>query len=123
MKPDDFSANQKEGKKKPHVIEMMEEAIRENSPLFANRGNGPYGEDDPLFRFSFDMEDALIDDADALKEWSPRAYDVLERKDLPEVCAAIEPDSELEPFVERIREYYELAMQAKALDDAEKEKK
>lgn len=69
---------------------------------------------DDIYEFSIILEDALVDDYDAMHEEQPRATEIL-ANETPDICASAEPGmapKEIEKFKRQLRIEYEKALKA-----------
>ena len=69
---------------------------------------------DDIYEFSIVLEDALVDDYDAMHEEQPRATEIL-ANETPDICASAEPGmtpEEIEEFKRRLKIEYEKALKA-----------
>ena len=69
---------------------------------------------DDIYEFSIVLEDALVDDYDAMHEEQPRATEIL-ANETPDICASAEPGmtpEEIEEFKRQLRIEYEKALTA-----------
>ena len=67
---------------------------------------------DDIYEFSIILEDALVDDYDAMHEEQSRATEIL-ANETPDICALAEPGmtlEEIEEFKEKLRKEYERAL-------------
>lgn len=67
-----------------------------------------------IYEFSIILEDALVDDYDAMHNEQPRATEIL-ADETPDICASAEPGmklEEIEEFKEKLRKEYEKALKA-----------
>lgn len=67
---------------------------------------------DDIYEFSIVLEDALVDDYDAMHEEQPRATEIL-ANETPDICASAEPGmtpEEIEEFKRQLRIEYEKAL-------------
>lgn len=67
---------------------------------------------DDIYEFSIVLEDALVDDYDAMHEEQPRAMEIL-ANETPDICASAEPGmtpKEIEEFKRQLRIEYEKAL-------------
>lgn len=67
-----------------------------------------------IYEFSIILEDALVDDYDAMHDEQPRATEIL-ADETPDICASAEPGmklEEIEEFKEKLRKEYEKALKA-----------
>lgn len=69
---------------------------------------------DDIYEFSIVLEDALVDDYDAMHEEQPRATEIL-ANETPDICASAEPGMTpegIEEFKRQLRIEYEKALTA-----------
>ena len=69
---------------------------------------------DDIYEFSVILEDALVDDYDAMHEEQPRATEIL-ANETPDICASAEPgmtSEEIEEFKRRLKIEYEKTLKA-----------
>lgn len=69
---------------------------------------------DDIYEFSIILEDALVDEYDAMYKEQPRATEIL-ANETPDICASAEPGmkpEEIEEFKRRLRIEYEKALKA-----------
>lgn len=69
---------------------------------------------DDIYEFSIVLEDALVDDYDAMHEEQPRATEIL-ANETPDICASAEPGmtpEEIEEFKRQLKIEYEKALKA-----------
>lgn len=69
---------------------------------------------DDIYEFSIVLEDALVDDYDAMYKDQPNATDVL-AEEVPYICASAEPgmtQEEIEEFKRKLKIEYDKAMEA-----------
>lgn len=67
-----------------------------------------------IYEFSIILEDALVDDYDAMYKDQPKATEVL-ANEVPYICASAEPgmtSEEIEEFKKRLKIEYEKALKA-----------
>lgn len=67
-----------------------------------------------IYEFSIILEDALVDEYDAMHEEQPRATEILSNE-TPDICATGEPGmkpEEIEQFKRKLRTEYEKALKA-----------
>lgn len=69
---------------------------------------------DDIYEFSIVLEDALVDDYNAMHEEQARATEIL-ANETPDICASAEPGmtpEEIEEFKRKLRVEYEKALKA-----------
>lgn len=69
---------------------------------------------DDIYEFSIVLEDALVDDYDAMHEEQPRATEIL-ANETPDICASAEPGmtpEEIEDFKRKLMIEYEKTLEA-----------
>ena len=69
---------------------------------------------DDIYEFSIVLEDALVDDYNAMHEEQPRATEIVPNE-TPDICASAEPGmtpEEIEEFKRKLRVEYEKALKA-----------
>lgn len=67
-----------------------------------------------IYEFSIILEDALVDEYDAMHAEQPRATEIL-ADEIPDICATAEPGmtlEEIKEFKRKIRNEYEKTMKA-----------
>lgn len=69
---------------------------------------------DDIYEFSIVLEDALVDDYDAMHDEQPKATEIL-ADETPDICASAEPGmkpEEIEEFKRKLKIEYDKAMKA-----------